>query len=183
MKVNYIFKCQNTVKLSEDYTLTSIADPHRIIKALMVQIPLLKPVRLGLSELLINAVEHGNLGISYDDKTKLKKELGIVGYDNFLNARITSEPWCHMNVTLCIEEFSDRLITTIQDQGKGFDWKKRIYNAEDIAFKDNHGAGILVELKKFNALTYQGCGNIVQATVAKSQINQLSLHMSTQLEF
>ena len=168
MKLCYTFKHQGTVTHQGEQPLTRMADVNRWVKQLIRQRPHLQPVRLGLSELLINAVEHGNLGIAYDDKTQLKKELGTAGYEQFLDDRITAAPWGETQVTFVLDERTDHVAMTICDQGPGFDWHTRLHRAEDIAFNDTHGAGLLVALKNFSSLTYQGCGNTVHATVAKT---------------
>lgn len=75
---------------------------------------------LGLQELLINAVEHGNLGISYAEKSLLMLE-------NRLHEEIerrAQDPACsQLQVSVHLLRDADGLSLTIQDQGQGFAWQ------------------------------------------------------------
>ena len=78
-----------------------------------------------MTELLINAIEHGNLGITYREKTQLLTA-GIWAEE--VERRLTQPAYKDRVVTATVEK-RDELVVTIQDQGEGFDWTK--YTALD----------------------------------------------------
>lgn len=122
-------------------------------------------VVLGLSELLANAVEHGNLGISYEDKSLLNEEgdwgeevLRRLALPENLNKRV-KVTFIRSNTEICFE---------IEDEGEGFDWQKYLALDTDRAF-DSHGRGIaMANMMSFDRLEYLGAGNRVKATVSLS---------------
>ena len=115
---------------------------------------------LGLSELLVNAVEHGNLGISYDDKGRLLEE---GGWEGEVARRLALPENLHKQVIVEFERRDGELRFRILDQGEGFDWRKYVTFAPERAF-DNHGRGIALSRElSFDRLRYVGRGNEVIA--------------------
>ncbi len=116
----------------------------------------------GLQELLINAVEHGNLGMTYAEKGALlledrwqqevERRLGLPAYrDRRVEIRFVNQP--------------DRVEFTIHDQGEGFDWRTYLDFSPERAF-DTHGRGIALACKlSFDHLEYLGNGNTVVASI------------------
>jgi len=113
----------------------------------------------GLVELFINAVEHGNLGISYDDKTNL-----------LLNDRLFEEIAQRLtlpeNLNKCVEvkfgRSKEQMNVHIIDQGQGFDPTKYLDFDPERIF-DPHGRGIALSNNQFfNGITYMGNGNEVR---------------------
>lgn len=118
-------------------------------------------VVIGLTELLINAVEHGNLALSYEDKSRL---LAQGSWDAEINSRLQDPTLGARQVTVS-SRFSEGLgEIVIQDQGAGFDWNNYLDMQPERAF-DLHGRGItLARQLAFEALEYQGNGNTVRVT-------------------
>jgi DNA-binding response OmpR family regulator len=120
-------------------------------------------VILGLSELFINAVEHGNLGISYDEKGELINTEQLI---QEIARRQALEENRDKRVKVCFERRTNVLVFTIRDQGKGFDWRRYLDFDPERVF-DPNGRGIaMARIMSFNSLEYQGNGNIVVATVS-----------------
>lgn len=117
---------------------------------------------LGLSELLINSVEHGNLGITYAEKAELKRQ------DRWHEevARRGELPENRAKrVRVRFTREAGALVVRISDEGAGFDWRKYLDFDPERAF-DPNGRGIaLARLGSFDSLEYQGCGNVVTATI------------------
>ena len=119
-------------------------------------------VVVGLSELIINAVEHGNLGISYEDKTDLKE---IGDWTQEVNRRLALPEHSGKHVVLNYSRTERDIHFLIQDQGKGFAWEKFLEISPERAFH-THGRGIAIaNTLSFTRLEYLGEGNQVLAVV------------------
>lgn len=120
----------------------------------------------GYLELLVNAVEHGNLGISYDEKGRLLRE---ERWEKEVNARLLAPEYAGYSVAVTLEKTTSEFVVTITDQGAGFDWQSYIEFNPARAF-DLHGRGIAMSrVLSFDRLEYQGKGNSVKATVLLRQ--------------
>ena len=136
--------------------------------ALVAQFSQLCPIpelaAMGLSELLINAVEHGNLELSYADKTRLKWE---DGWELELARRLSMPAYRDRQARVLIAVEPDEIVFTIQDQGPGFEWETYLEFSPDRAF-DPNGRGIaMARSLSFSAIEYQGSGNTVVARVKR----------------
>lgn len=117
---------------------------------------------IGLVELLVNAVEHGNLGISYADKTQLRQE---GSWDHEVRRRLLLPENRHKRAEVAVVRDADELSFTIRDHGPGFDWQKYLEFDPERAF-DPNGRGIaMAKQLSFSRLEYQGTGNVVVASV------------------
>lgn len=119
-------------------------------------------VASGLSELLVNAVEHGNLGLSYAEKKRLRLENN---WEAEMERRQSLPEYRERSVLVRVARLSDHLEFTIIDQGQGFDWQ-RYLDFDPERATDPNGRGIaMARLMSFASLQYGGCGNTVVATV------------------
>ena len=117
---------------------------------------------IGLVELLVNAIEHGNLGISYADKTRLRHE---GAWDHEVRRRLLLPENKHKRAEVAVVRSSDELSFTIRDHGPGFDWRKYMEFDPERAF-DPNGRGIAMARQlSFSRLVYEGRGNMVVAAV------------------
>lgn len=116
-------------------------------------------------ELLINAVEHGNLGITYTEKSQLLKDGRWL---DEIDLRLQQEPYQHREVEVNMEIIDNEIVVTIQDQGNGFDWMDYLDFSPERAF-DLHGRGIaMAKLLGFDSLEYLGNGNTVVTRVKQA---------------
>ena len=124
--------------------------------------PIPENAAFGISELLTNAIEHGNLEISYDEKTDLNK----TGQWHAEIERRLTLPENASKVALVSYIFKDNQITlTIKDQGKGFNWRDYMEISPERAMH-NHGRGIaLSKMMSFDNIEYLGNGNEAICTV------------------
>ena len=74
-------------------------------------------VVLGLSELLINAVEHGNLGIRFDEKSRLREE---GRWEEEVVHRLSMPEYADRRGRLTVTAAADAFIFEIEDEGEGF---------------------------------------------------------------
>jgi anti-sigma regulatory factor (Ser/Thr protein kinase) len=139
------------------------------IKSLAAQIAARCPdperVLFGLSELMINAVEHGNLGISYDEKTALLST-GVEKWRQEVERRLALPENREKFAELELEKRDGELLIVIRDQGLGFDWKQYL-ELTPARSGDPHGRGVaMARAISFETLEYRGCGNEAVCTVA-----------------
>ena len=119
-------------------------------------------VLLGLSELLINAVEHGNLGISYREKSRLLQD---AKWEEEIKHRLDLPESASKVVNVQLEHLPNEIRLTITDCGSGFDWKNYLEMSPERAF-DPNGRGIAMsKMMSFDELEYMGKGNQVIAVV------------------
>lgn len=117
---------------------------------------------IGLSELLINAVEHGNLGLSYEEKKRLRQE---GDWNGEVQARLALPENRDKRAEAHIERQEDCLVFTIRDQGQGFAWRRYLEFDPERAY-DPNGRGIAMARQiSFTSLEYQGNGNTVVARI------------------
>ena len=115
---------------------------------------------IGLNELFLNAIEHGNLGISYREKSALVQTDRWVSE---VQRRLQLPEHAHKRVELRYQRHDDLLEFLISDEGPGFDWRRYMEMSAERAF-DNHGRGIaMARALSFDRLEYQGEGNQVLA--------------------
>jgi DNA-binding response OmpR family regulator len=119
-------------------------------------------VHLGLSELLLNAVEHGNLEISYAEKARLKQQ---DAWQQEVERRAALPQYRDRRVHVHLTRSAGELVIRIVDQGAGFDWRPYLEFSPERAF-DPNGRGIaLARAVSFARLEYEKPGNVVTATV------------------
>ncbi len=116
----------------------------------------------GLAEILVNAVEHGNLGIGFEAKGRLKAN-GLLARE--IEARLASAEHRDKHATLHVERSDSRVIFTVSDMGPGFDFT-RYLSVDAFQSTATHGRGIaLARMVGFDQLTYVGTGNRVVGIV------------------
>lgn len=116
----------------------------------------------GLSELLLNAVEHGNLGISYEEKSKLMLKNTWLSE---IQRRLSLAANKNKKVLVHYKRHPAKITLQIKDEGNGFDWHNYMEIQSDRV-THNHGRGIaLAKMMSFDDIHYQGNGNEVVCTV------------------
>lgn len=118
---------------------------------------------IGLEELMYNAVEHGNLAITYDEKTNL----GLTGrFLDEVERRLSLPEYRHRVATIQWKREKKRIAFTLEDQGEGFDSSPYL-TVVDERLRDCHGRGIIMARELcFDHLQYLGRGNRVYATIS-----------------
>ena len=119
-------------------------------------------VAFGLNELIVNGVEHGNLQIGYEEKTKLQET--DQWEDEIIRRQILPEH-AHKFVEVIFERHPDRIQLTVTDQGLGFDWSD-YQEIKPERLLESHGRGIaMAKAMSFDHLEYVGNGNQVFCVV------------------
>ncbi|HEX4880401.1 MAG TPA: response regulator [Limnobacter sp.] len=116
-------------------------------------------VVIGLSELLINAVEHGNLGLGYAEKSRL---LQAGDLEQEIAMRLMNKEFRARVARVFVEQNEESARVTICDEGNGFDWSQYLDFSPQRAF-DLHGRGIAIAKNSaFESMRYLGRGNVVE---------------------
>lgn len=119
-------------------------------------------VATGLAELLVNAVEHGNLGIGYHGKSGLTESNTWMAE---VKRRLELPENRNKEAEVSFERLQGEIRIVIQDCGEGFDWRRYLELDSARAF-DDHGRGIaMARLVSFDRLDYNLRGNIVTAVI------------------
>jgi len=116
-------------------------------------------LRIAIREMVINAIEHGNFEISFEDKTE------ALIHDNYFKIiAMKQKDENYKNKTVDIEyritptkaEFS------IIDQGNGFDYEKVLSRIDDTNTEMlSHGRGIIMAVNVFDEVKFNKKGNQV----------------------
>ncbi|MBI3795180.1 MAG: ATP-binding protein [Nitrospinae bacterium] len=112
-------------------------------------------------ELLMNAYEHGNLGVCSDRKVELV-ENGT--YPDELEAM---EKKCDKKIQVKYAVLGGKITMSVKDDGPGFDYMKYLGISEDDLARDilkPSGRGIFMASRYFTSMQYNGVGNEVCAT-------------------
>ena len=144
------------------FSVRTLDDVEQLAELLAALCPDPPSVWTGLRELLTNAVEHGNLAISYAEKTQLKLD---ENWREEIDRRAELPEYRWRRVRVSFERTLDSLRFAIADQGAGFSWRSYLEFDPARAF-DPNGRGIaLARALCFQDLHYEGCGNVAIATV------------------
>lgn len=145
------------------FRFRTLDEGHTLAVALARMCPRARHLVVGLSELFTNAVEHGNLGISFEEKAQL---VAAKTWAREVEARLDTPEGRTRLVEVRVERGAGFARFVIRDQGGGFDWRRysRLDPARAFAA---HGRGIsLARRLAFDTLTYNDSGNEVTATIA-----------------
>lgn len=116
-------------------------------------------LRMALREIIINAIEHGNLAITFDEKTRETLE---GDYFTYLNRRQKDPRYRDRTVDIQYQVDAERAEYTVTDEGSGFDYGKFLRDEVDVNESMlPHGRGITLAKNVFDEIRYNEQGNIV----------------------
>jgi DNA-binding response OmpR family regulator len=145
-----------------EFSCQTLEDVKQLTLLLAQLCPDPDSVAIGLSELLLNAIEHGNLGIQYQEKGKLiAKGLWLQEVERRLEMPENQSKY----VSVSFQREERQITFIISDQGVGFD------PAEFMDFNTDrathaHGRGIAMSrLLSFDDVEFLGAGNQVRVRV------------------
>lgn len=117
-----------------------------------------------LSELIINAIEHGNLGISYEEKSEL---VASGNWTQEVERRQALPENTDKKVTVQFDRDSKRTLVTIMDMGDGFDWQR--YTGDRLSqgkpLYSGRGIAMASTMDECN-IQYKGTGSVVTVEMA-----------------
>ncbi|MDR2104888.1 MAG: ATP-binding protein [Deferribacteraceae bacterium] len=118
----------------------------------------LEKIRVGLSEMITNAIEHGNLNISSEEKHEAT-EAGV--FRDLVKARLADERYKNRLVRCRVGVFADRADFIISDEGGGFDTSELPTPDDSECLLNLHGRGIYITQAYFDKVTYDAKGSTV----------------------
>ncbi|MCQ2600482.1 MAG: cyclic nucleotide-binding domain-containing protein [Treponema sp.] len=124
-------------------------------------------LQIALSELLNNALEHGNLEISYEEKSKWMEENGEIV--SLIEQKRHDPKFSNRKIGISYILNQDFCSFTISDDGNGFDWRKYTQKQAEES-TELHGRGIQLSGEMVGTLSYNDKGNKVTLKI-KSQKN------------
>ena len=155
-------QCMPGLHQAAEFQLRTLPEARMLATALSDFYPQPQRAFLGIFELLINALEHGNLGIGYQEKSKLLLE---GRWEDEIKRRLALPEHAEKKVVVKLEHNAREIRLTISDSGEGFDSQHYMEMSAERAF-DPNGRGIAMSrMTSFDTIEYQGNGNQLVAVV------------------
>lgn len=141
-----------------EFSFRTLEEASTIAFTLGSALPNMQTATYGLNEILINAIEHGNLGITYQEK----KQLLIDGtWMEEVQRRLALPEQQENFATLDFTTRHDGYYITVSDCGDGFDWKPFL-ELDPARATDPNGRGIhMAYTTSFDDMYYNDEGNVV----------------------
>ncbi len=149
------YSIDNLLMMAEDIS-------HRLTRQLRNRLESgeLTALRIALREVIINAIEHGNLGISFEEKTRNMLE---DRYFEFVARRQKDPAYREKKVEIEYIIRDDMVQYRITDEGKGFNHKKMMNRKPESVNEGmlEHGRGLLMVKEAFDRVEFNRKGNQV----------------------
>jgi DNA-binding response OmpR family regulator len=114
-------------------------------------------LKIGIEEMVKNAVEHGSLGISCEEKHRALED-GVFG--ELVHERLATAENARKRVRVTSHLTLDELAVSVSDEGEGFDWRSLPAVSPETLLRFN-GRGILLTRIYFDDVRYNEKGNEV----------------------
>ena len=150
-----LFKIENDIALVQPLVSGLVEEVRISCRIPRSQFP---GMRMGLHELIVNAIEHGNLEL--DSELKNRRN-----YLEILKRRATEPQFNDRRVKIEATVAADSFACVIGDQGPGFDWRSLPDPADPENLFKPHGRGVIMAGNFFDDFFYNESGN--QVTVRK----------------
>lgn len=154
-----------------EFVIRTLDEAHKLASFVALLGPQPETLAMGLSELLVNGIEHGNLGIDFAEKSRLRE---ADRWEDEVDRRLALPENQKRVVRLRVLRDEDRWVFEISDDGPGFDWRRFLDFDRERAFAPN-GRGIALSRQlSFSSLTYIPPGNVVIVTVPRVRHDKLT---------
>ena len=114
-------------------------------------------LKIGIEEMIKNAAEHGNLGISFEEKNKAL-ETGSFG--ELLQSKLSLGKNSRKKIVVSSSLDPGGLTVVIRDEGEGFDWRSLPELSAETLLRCN-GRGIFLTKIYYDEVRYNEAGNEV----------------------
>lgn len=142
--------------------------PNYLYNIGYIDLELKDRIHVALFEMLMNAVEHGNCAISYNEKSAWLEEHGDI--IELIRKKNEDESIKSRRVFFSYTITPERSSYTIRDEGKGFDWRSRLEQKQDEMAL--HGRGIIMTGIYAENLRYNELGNEVSFDVVHNAVQK-----------
>jgi CheY-like chemotaxis protein len=157
---------ERSIKLYFDTNLYTLENVPKVVDRVLIESDCKQlesdkvNIELGLAELITNALEHGNLNISYDEK---KDALDNNSIEELYKERLDKNTNTNKQITVEFLSKADYFQWKITDEGEGFDWKKIPDPTTDDKLLELNGRGVFISKFLFDQIIYNEKGNEVIA--------------------
>ncbi len=154
----------NAIGLMEvgTFRLRTPEDAQALAELLSKLCPQPAAVVTGLWELLLNAIEHGNLGIDYHEKSAL---MASDTWHQEIGRRLAAPEFRERYAEVSVDRGPATVTFRITDQGQGFN-PTRYLDFDPQRLTHTHGRGIAMARRtSFANVSYNDRGNAVEASV------------------
>ncbi len=155
---------------TKSFALTTGNAPYYpVVNQITLQLPCLLAdaeilnLKIGIEEMITNAIEHGNLGISFEEKSAAIEE-GRLG--DLLADRLARADNAQKRVFISSRLSQESFRITIRDEGGGFDWRNlpALLPENLLAYS---GRGIFLTKIYYDEVNYNDDGN--EVTLVKNR--------------
>lgn len=148
---------------SGEFSFRTLEEARSLAAMLVHACPDPERVLHGLGHLLVNAVEHGNLGLGFEEKSR---RIADNSYQQEINRRLQHPLLGARKAKVRYLRDAEGIHFQIIDQGQGFSWENYLQFSKTRAVQ-LHGRGIaLARLVSFDRLEYRDKGNHVVCSIA-----------------
>lgn len=154
----------HTCELMEQarFRFQTLEQARYLSSMIALQTPEPQKISLGLFELMLNAIEHGNLGIGYEEKSRLISQERL---QSEIGRRLSLPENRHKSVQLEWQRKNQQLEVSITDMGKGFDYTPYL-DFSITRMTDAHGRGIMLANQLcFDRLSFSENGRKVTCVI------------------
>ncbi len=117
-------------------------------------------IKIALTELLVNSLEHGNCEIGHDEKFEWLDSGHLI---QELIAHKLEDPQIEARKIELKYKISEVLSEfVIKDEGKGFNWKKYVESSDSRVYTSHNGRGVTMAAISASLVEYIGTGNTVR---------------------
>jgi len=117
-------------------------------------------IALGLMEIITNAIEHGNLGLTQEEK-RIEKSRGEEAYQIELKRRAELPEYKDRKVRVVANINAQEAVVRVEDEGSGFDYEALPDPTDPENLFIPSGRGILLARSFIHEVAFSGKGNIV----------------------
>jgi DNA-binding response OmpR family regulator len=125
------------------------------------ELQVLTDLNLALSELITNAIEHGNLALSYEEKSHALEQGALA---EIVAARSAEPRYVARRALVTARQKKEEIVIVIKDQGEGFDWRSVPDPLDPSNMLLEHGRGIFLARTAVDEIAYNNVGNEVTIT-------------------
>ncbi|MFP4066595.1 MAG: cyclic nucleotide-binding domain-containing protein [Spirochaetaceae bacterium] len=116
-------------------------------------------LHVALFEMLMNAIEHGNCRITYEEKSRWLDSHGDI--IELIRSKAQDPEIRRKRVHFTYRITPERSFFRIRDEGEGFDWRSRVAAGKNGPNLSLHGHGIMMTSHYMENLQYNDAGNEV----------------------